>query len=244
MGLRFESLAGADRPAGFRRIPGAGLGRGTVRRRFGLRPSIGRSLDHLARVSPSASRPPGSGEPTAGQGVCARGWPSRPRRAFCPIMRGRSRPIAWRRVLPSAGPAGLVSNFSAAGYIAMVERAIDYIRAGDVFQVNLSQRLLFPARESAVALYLRLRRCNPAPFAGYFDLGEFQIASASPERFLKVVGRRGRNAADQRNPAADAPARGRSVCRRRSGAKRKRSGRERDDRRSDAERSGQSLPGR
>ena len=37
-------------------------------------------------------------------------------------------------------------------------------------------------------LYLRLRRRNPAPFAGYFDLGEFQIASASPERFLQVAG--------------------------------------------------------
>jgi para-aminobenzoate synthetase component I len=89
----------------------------------------------------------------------------------------------------TAGPAGLVSNFTPAGYIAAVERVIDYIRAGDVFQVNLSQRLLYPAREHAASLYRRLRRCNPAPFAGYFDLGEFQIASASPERFLKVAGR-------------------------------------------------------
>ncbi len=108
------------------------------------------------------------------------------------VLPDHARAIAANRMAPSfaiTGPAGLVSNFSAAAYIAMVERAIEYIRAGDVFQVNLSQRLLFPARESAVALYLRLRRCNPAPFAGYFDLGEFQIASASPERFLKVVGR-------------------------------------------------------
>jgi para-aminobenzoate synthetase component 1 len=87
---------------------------------------------------------------------------------------------------PVEGPAGLTSNFSEADYLRTVRRAIDYILAGDVFQVNLAQRLLFPARDDSVSLYLRLRRRNPAPFAGYFDLGDFQIVSASPERFLKV----------------------------------------------------------
>jgi len=81
---------------------------------------------------------------------------------------------------------GLTSNFSCEGYLRAVQRAIEYICAGDVFQVNLAQRLLLPAREHAASLYLRLRERNPAPFAGYFDLGEFQIASASPERFLRV----------------------------------------------------------
>ena len=60
-----------------------------------------------------------------------------------------------------------------------------------MFQVqHLAQRLLYPAREHArlCPSICGLRRCNPAPFAGYFDLGEFQIASASPERFLKVAG--------------------------------------------------------
>ena len=89
----------------------------------------------------------------------------------------------------SVGPLdGLTSNFAPAGYLRAVERAIDYISAGDVFQVNLAQRLLYPARDDLVRLYLRLRRCNPAPFAGFFDLGGFQIASASPERFLAVRG--------------------------------------------------------
>ncbi len=87
------------------------------------------------------------------------------------------------------GPAGLLSNLSEADYLEMVRRAIAYIYAGDVFQVNLAQRLLLPARDDSVALYRRLRRCNPAPFAGYFDLGEFQIVSASPERFVQVRGR-------------------------------------------------------
>jgi len=87
------------------------------------------------------------------------------------------------------GVPGVTSNFSKDGYLRAVQRAIDYIYAGDAFQVNLSQRLLAAARDDAVALYRRLRRCNPAPFAGYFDLGDFQIVSASPERFLRVSNR-------------------------------------------------------
>jgi len=84
------------------------------------------------------------------------------------------------------GPAGLTSNFSPEHYLAAIRRAIEYIHAGDIFQVNIAQRLLFPAHDDAVRLYLRLRRCNPATFSGYFDLGPVQIASASPERFLRL----------------------------------------------------------
>ncbi len=88
---------------------------------------------------------------------------------------------------PVPGPAGLTSNFSADDYLQAVGRVIEYIRAGDVFQVNLAQRLLLPAQDDAVSLYLRLRRCNPATFAAYFDTGGAQIVSASPERFLQAV---------------------------------------------------------
>ncbi len=91
---------------------------------------------------------------------------------------------------PVPGPAGLTSNFSAEDYLSTVRRAIEYIHAGDIFQVNIAQRLLYRAHDDAVSLYLRLRRCNPATFAGYFDLGATQIVSASPERFLKVQDRR------------------------------------------------------
>lgn len=87
------------------------------------------------------------------------------------------------------GMVGLVSNFSPDQYIAAVQRAVDYITAGDIFQVNLSQRLLFPAQGDSQSLYIRLRQRNPAPFAGYFDLGAYQIASASPERLIQVQGR-------------------------------------------------------
>jgi para-aminobenzoate synthetase component 1 len=100
-------------------------------------------------------------------------------------------PLAVADLAPqfaAGGVSGLASNFSADAYRDAVRRAVDYIHAGDVFQVNLAQRLLYPAHGSAVELYRRLRRRNPATFAGYFDLGQFQIASASPERFLSVRG--------------------------------------------------------
>jgi para-aminobenzoate synthetase component 1 len=87
---------------------------------------------------------------------------------------------------PLPGFPGVTSNFSRAGYEAAVRRAVEYIHAGDCFQVNISQRLLAPLREHPLELYGRLRDRNPAPFGGYFDLGTFQILSASPERFLRV----------------------------------------------------------
>jgi len=85
---------------------------------------------------------------------------------------------------------GIQSNFSAEAFTDAVSRGIEYIYAGDVFQVNLSQRLVCPAATDSVSLYLKLRECNAAPFAGYFDLGQHQIISASPERFLRVSDRR------------------------------------------------------
>jgi para-aminobenzoate synthetase component 1 len=81
---------------------------------------------------------------------------------------------------------GLTSNYSAADYLQAVRRAIEYIHAGDCFQVNLAQRLMYPWQKPPVELYRRLRRCNPAPFAGYLDMGDFVLASASPERFLRL----------------------------------------------------------
>jgi para-aminobenzoate synthetase component 1 len=84
------------------------------------------------------------------------------------------------------GRSGLTSNFTADEYRRAVQKVIDYIHAGDVFQVNLSQRLLHAATSSSIDLYCRLRDRNPAPFAGYLDGGDWQIASASPERFIRA----------------------------------------------------------
>lgn len=81
---------------------------------------------------------------------------------------------------------GWLGNFDSQGYRAAVQKARDYIYAGDIFQVNLSQRLLCPARCKSDELYEHLRLVNAAPFAGYFDFGSGQIISASPERFYHV----------------------------------------------------------
>jgi para-aminobenzoate synthetase component I len=81
---------------------------------------------------------------------------------------------------------GWLGNFDSHGYRDAVQKARDYIHAGDIFQVNLSQRLLCPARCDARVLYKRLREVNAAPFASFFDMGVAQLVSASPERFLRV----------------------------------------------------------
>ena len=88
---------------------------------------------------------------------------------------------------PAPGLAGLTSDFSRERYLRAVARAIEYIYAGDVFQVNLSQRLLYPLDESPLELYARLRNRNPAPFAGYLAGQDWAIVSASPERFVCVA---------------------------------------------------------
>ncbi len=87
---------------------------------------------------------------------------------------------------PAPGLAGLTSNFSRDAYVRAVERTIEWIFAGDIFQANLSQRLLYPAQLDPIALTRRLRRRNPAPFAGTFLFDDWAVVSASPERFVAV----------------------------------------------------------
>jgi para-aminobenzoate synthetase component 1 len=81
---------------------------------------------------------------------------------------------------------GLSSNTTAEQYLDMVRRAVRYIVDGDIFQVNLSQRLLHRACRPATQLYDVLRDVNPAPFSGFYQGSCFNIVSASPERFLRV----------------------------------------------------------
>ncbi len=75
-------------------------------------------------------------------------------------------------------------------YCAMVGRAIDYIRAGDIYQVNLAHRFEIGNPPPSPELYMRLRDSNPAPFSLYMDFGDGQVLSTSPERFLEIEGRR------------------------------------------------------
>ena len=86
------------------------------------------------------------------------------------------------------GELVLNSNFTSEAYIGTVDRVRKYIAAGDVFQVNLSQRFETKLTISPYELYQRLRKVNPAPFASYLNFDGITIVSASPERFLKVQG--------------------------------------------------------
>lgn len=87
---------------------------------------------------------------------------------------------------PLPGHPGITSDFDRDGYLRTVERVIEYIHAGDIFQANLSQRLLGQWRGSSVELYQSLRESNPATFAGYLAHDDWAVVSSSPERFVRV----------------------------------------------------------
>ena len=78
------------------------------------------------------------------------------------------------------------SNFSHAAYKAAVEKAKDYIRAGDIFQVVPSQRWAMDFKLPPFALYRSLRRTNPSPFMFFFNFGGFQVIGASPEILVRL----------------------------------------------------------
>ena len=83
-----------------------------------------------------------------------------------------------------------VSEAPAEQYLEAIARIHEYIREGDVFQVNLSRQWLVACEEGVDVslLYRRLRRCNPAPFAGLARWGDVAVVSSSPERLVRVRG--------------------------------------------------------
>ena len=90
---------------------------------------------------------------------------------------------------PVSGDMGIgeaVSNTTDTEYHAIVERARDYIRAGDIFQVVPSQRWTTPFTLPPFALYRALRRTNPSPYMYFFNFGGFQIVGASPEILVRL----------------------------------------------------------
>lgn len=81
------------------------------------------------------------------------------------------------------------SNFTKDEYIKGVTKVIDYIRTGDVYIANLTQRFSCKCHKSPYDIYHHLRTINPAPFASYLGFSDFQIISSSPERFIKIKNR-------------------------------------------------------
>jgi para-aminobenzoate synthetase component 1 len=85
---------------------------------------------------------------------------------------------------------GWTSNFTRPAYEQVVQKTVEYILAGDIFQANITQSFSSPLPENfdAFAYYNALRAKNPAPFASYLDYGDLQIVSSSPERLVNSVG--------------------------------------------------------
>ncbi|MDX9858348.1 MAG: aminodeoxychorismate synthase component I [candidate division Zixibacteria bacterium] len=125
------------------------------------------------QVSSAKGGPTPDGTFNATHGNCHDSLPN----SFCQVLEGQ------RRSTPD-GPQYPNANFTPEQYTAAVERIRRYIIAGDVFEVNLSQRFSVPVHQPAPELYYRLRDVNPAPFACYLGCGEFAVVSSSPERFL------------------------------------------------------------
>jgi len=136
------------------------------------------------------------------QGVPAKGPVARRERATArldALLERLASPAPPRRqpATPASLPPGanhplpthphVLSTHSPESYRTMVHRGIEFVRAGDVFQVNLAQRFTVATAIDPVELYDRARAVNAAPFAGFFDAGTCRIASMSPERFLQVT---------------------------------------------------------
>ncbi|WP_216319056.1 anthranilate synthase component I [Deinococcus aestuarii] len=88
---------------------------------------------------------------------------------------------------PTPAPR-FTSNFTPQGYMDAVERSLEYIRAGDVFQVVPSQRFSAELETHPFALYRALRRVNPSPYLGYLALGDVTLVASSPESLLRSDG--------------------------------------------------------
>ena len=99
----------------------------------------------------------------------------------------KKRPSLAEKITSPA--AAVSSNFTREKYIEAIKKAKDYIKKGDIYQVNLSQRFSAKNRLSGYETYGRLRALSPSCFSAYFDCGEYQIISSSPERFLNVTGK-------------------------------------------------------
>lgn len=105
----------------------------------------------------------------------------------------------WRdRLATSPPPPGapspvrphppIVSSLSRVEFLAAVRRAQRYIFQGDIYQVNLAQRFAAPCPSDPWTYYEHLSAASPSPFSAWIDCGEFQVASSSPELFLRLTG--------------------------------------------------------
>jgi len=105
------------------------------------------------------------------------------------LERQLRRPLRLPHLRRPRGPLRVRANMSRENYEGMVEGGKEYIRAGDVFQVVLSQRLTVPVRVPPFEIYRALRVVNPSPYMYFLRLGEATVLGSSPEMLVKVSGR-------------------------------------------------------
>jgi len=146
-----------------------------------MRPSVMAVLDgvkgEVTIVSPAFT----------GSGISARAAYAQAAERVMDAMRDLERVPAAPRALGEAAQVGeLQSNFAPEAYRAAVEKAKEYIRAGDIFQVVPSQRWSMDFPLPPFALYRSLRRTNPSPFMFFFNFGPFQVVGASPEILVRL----------------------------------------------------------
>jgi anthranilate synthase component 1 len=122
------------------------------------------------------------------KGVSAKAALGRASERLSAIVDALDRPLDHSAFDNIGGPISVVpgSNTSPAEYQRMVLAAKDYIAAGDIFQVVLSQRFQAPFSLPPFALYRALRRVNPSPYLYFLNFGEFAVAGSSPEILVKV----------------------------------------------------------
>ncbi len=121
------------------------------------------------------------------QGISARAAYARAAERLADALDDLDRALPVEIAVPEGAVAGEgVSNTTPEEYHAIVERAREYIKAGDIFQVVPSQRWTVPFTLPPFALYRALRRTNPSPYMYYFDFGGFQIVGASPEILVRL----------------------------------------------------------
>ena len=123
----------------------------------------------------------------AASGLSARAAYAQAAERVMDALRDLDRAPAVQRDLGDKATVGeMTSNFTHDGYKAAVEKAKDYIRAGDIFQVVPSQRWKQRFELPPFALYRSLRRTNPSPFMFFFNFGGFQVIGASPEILVRL----------------------------------------------------------
>ncbi len=127
----------------------------------------------------------------ANAGLSARAAYAQAAERVADALRELDRPaMAGINEVADVAPSAPVSNMTKDAYFEMVEKAKEYIRAGDIFQVVPSQRWSQDFALPPFTLYRALRRTNPSPYMFYFNFGGYQIVGASPEILVQVKGER------------------------------------------------------